>query len=201
MDALIKSYSLLGLHQKPSIRLLHPPFKPLIQQIIDHGGYPHIVSRPNKSPFEVLFYLEGPQLNIEQIRGVLKRTAKERQLPWSGDDTTRLARPFPIEKWEHASSHTISPLGDRKLKFDWLQDDDSGVEAAAEDEDDFTERERSLGVRRQRRQPAVRYIAGFETEAEAETFARYWHARSMEPHDSSVLAGDLAPIVHAELLW
>ena len=199
VEALLQSYSLLPPSQEMNIRQLHPPFTPSVQQIMQYSGYPFIVKRLDKSPFEVLLQLEGPQLSIPNIRSAIFKVARDRGLPWTGSEN----HDMKVTKWEVRGSN-VSPLSSKRLEDDWEGEQDRFDKAEAlkhgdgpggQDDNEPAE------FRRQRRFAAPSYIIGFQTEGEAQTFVRFWHRRPMELANYDYANGDIAPIVNAEMLW
>lgn len=191
IDALLQSYSLLPPSQQIELRQLTSPHSPSVAQIIAYRGYPAITARPDKAPVEVLLHLAGPQLTIPNIRLAFHRVARYRGMPWTG--ASQDYHTMNIRKWEVRGTN-VSPMGTRRL---------TEYNGTVGDMDDLhDEREDSDDTHRPRRAAVPRYIVGFETDAEAQTFVRYWHRRPLAmPEDFKYENGDLPPIVNAEILW
>lgn len=183
LHALLQTYSLIPPNQHIQLRQLRPPYTPSVEQIVNSGGYPALINRPDRAPVEVALRLEGPQLAIPHIKSALYYAAKHRGLPWTGQD-----RAIDVFKWE-PQGPSISPMGPRRLEED-LKDNEEEEEEAEEDE-----------TQARRRKPLPCYIIGFNTESEAQTFVRYWHRRPLELRDFIYEDNDIAPIANAEILW
>lgn len=191
LDALLQSYALIPPSQTIELRQLSRPWTPLVEQIVRHQGYPHIVNRPNKSPVEVLLRLEGPKLSIPLVRSALVAAARRRDVPWTGVEVTKI----PIEKWV-AKNPDVSPLNPKNgLKDYELLESNSSESVQGGDGIEESDSRSSGG-----RLPPACYIVGLQTEAEAQTFVRYWHRRPMELSIDGFDYGDVAPIVNAEIL-
>lgn len=293
----LETYALIPPSQVLSLTLLTPPLAPNIATLVRHQGYPNVVLRPDKSPAEVLFRLEGAQLALNHIKSAILRAERVRGWQWTGDSMGSM----PITKWEvegeaasvfsrrklpNAYADTAKTSEDRgelpqtlppNMQFlpqdgapwrtpadtpndsgdtpgpsieegrasremqraddtfqpyvhgtsasrDVRQEDDTfkpfaaatstsrdmGKEdktlkpfaAATSASRDMGEDSASPYADMARRTPVPRYICGFATEAEAQTFVRYWHRRTMEPYaDFDYENGDIPPVVIAEILW
>lgn len=204
INAMLQSYSLLPPSQDIQIRSLTPPYVSNMQQMIKYQGYPAIVNRPNRSPAEVLFRLEGQQLTIPNIRSALSKAARDRGMPWTGQEGHHLS----IHKWE-MGERNVSSFSRRLHRpfYDAKHEADEVNRGAGEDGEssgnadlDAAVDEEPTEFQRLRRRPSPAYIIGFQNEAEAQTFVRFWHRRHLElaNHDYD---GDMAPTVNAEILW
>lgn len=200
LDSMIQSYSLLSLSQDMNIRQLSPPLAPSMQQIVNHRGYPNLVDRPNKSPFEVLLRLDGPQLAIPHIRIALAKAARDRAMPWTGKETSRIR----IMRWDTRGTN-VSPMSPREIDVEHKDDigarDRTGSLFGSELPGEIHEGEADRDRERKRRLAAARYILGFDTDIEAQAFVRFWHGRPLELVDTTCYDGDIAPVVNAEVLW
>lgn len=192
---MMQSYALTPSSQKPSIRQLAPPLAPLVQELVQHQGYPEIVNRKERSPFEVVIRLEGPSLTHHDIRSAFMLAERQRALPWTGT----LPGSLNLQVWE-GPDDTISPLsrhrGRRRVRGP-IEEEDPELEPRNDDE----QQEKERLDERARRKMNPSYILGFEKQAEAQAFVRYWHRRSLELPDFEYKNGDIAPVVSAEILW
>lgn len=162
-----------------------------------HQGYPEIVKRRGRSAAEVVIRLEGPQLPVLAMRGAFMVIERERGLPWTG------SRPgsFTITKWEGPPEH-LSPLSKKNRgtrRYQGVNGDEDPEFAQPRDEDERQERDRL--DQRAIRTGLASFIIGLGNEAEAQTFVRYWHRKSLEVPDYEYKNGDIAPVVDAEILW
>ncbi|KAI4749167.1 hypothetical protein E4T50_00505 [Aureobasidium sp. EXF-12298] len=201
VDALLQSYTLIP--PSRSLQLLPLPMQvtPSVVDIIHNLGYPDIVKGPLREPYIVMIRLEGPQLPITMIKGVLSKVERERRIPWNrefGDLSYQTREP---------KSKNISPLdrksrldtSGRRNKNDWFNEIEEIAEMDAEVEED--EPEDNPSGPRERRKARCSYLFGFDTEDAALTFVQYWHRRPLEMTAMSYNSDDIAPVVDAELLW
>ncbi|KAI5201115.1 hypothetical protein E4T39_05389 [Aureobasidium subglaciale] len=199
IHASLQSYTLIP-PSRP-LRLLPLPMQvsPSIVDIIHNLGYPDIVKNPLKEPYVVMMRLEGPQLPITMVKGVLDKTERERRIPWNRDfgDLT-------FHTWEPKPKN-ISPL-DVKSRLDktW----ESEVDEDEVEEIDYMDNQRQNDDRadqgsnkRERRRPRCSYLFGFDSEDAALTFVQYWHRRPLDRSNYTYDNDEVAPVVDAELLW
>ncbi|KAK8192749.1 hypothetical protein M8818_007921 [Zalaria obscura] len=203
VHAAMESYALLPPSQNISIRQLRPPLSPLVQQLIRHRGYPHVVNRPDRSPAEVLLRLEGPSLTLSELQDAFRKSEEDRMLPW----TRQTMGGLQIAKWE-VKSKPVSPLSDEALDEGPSSEEPQLNEESKEPEtvtytafQSDAEQKARLEEAENARKRSPAFILGFQDLAEAESFARYWHRRPVELEDFSFDMGDSAPIANAEVLW
>ena len=203
---LIQSYTLTPPMQKLSLRQIDEPWTPAIESLVHNQGYAEIVNRPGRSPAEALLRFEGLTPQIDIVKKVINDVELERGLPWTGE-----YRGFKVDRWE-VSSHVHSPMSPLPLKSrQTALDDADDLFAAGSDprsdspwsnasgDQGYAEEQAEEKDRSDERGKTVRYIVGFQTDADASAFVRYWHRRPM----TGLLTYDydLAPIVDAEILW
>lgn len=196
--AAIEAYALVPPRQKLELRLLRPPFTPVVQSIIDHRGYKSLVSRKDKMPFEARLTMEGPQLQVNAIRHLMLQTGKLRNLTWSGGDKYHVK----ITSWgPRASPGALSDSAWARRNADGAVDD-SAHESSRSRRRESSE---TMGEKQQlRRTPGNVFIVGFHTEDAAQSFVAYWHKRPLHNSATAIVPdveGDLPPIAHVEMLW
>jgi hypothetical protein len=201
VDSLLQTYTLVP--PSRSLQLLPLPMQvsPSVVDIIHNLGYPDIVKGPLKDPYVVMIRLEGPQMPITMVKGILAKVERERRIPWN-----REFGDFSYRTWEPKPKN-ISPLN-RVMRLDKSEKDHrknrfEELEEIAEMEDHLEEDEpedRPSGTR-ERRKERCSYLFGFDSEDAALTFVQYWHRRPLETTGMSYDSDDLAPVVNAELLW
>lgn len=181
----LQAYTLFPPDQELQIKHIHAPLPPYLDEIARYGGAAALMDRPNKSPFEVRFTLDGANIRLPVVTRSIRRSGTERGLSWSGGDATvprislwkpeNPAYPFPWQRdWDDPNSAYSTADG----------------EAMAEEPDK---------AKKPRAEPPV-YIIGFEEEATAQSFAYYWHRRKLDLDESSEHHKD-PPTVNVELLW
>jgi hypothetical protein len=189
IDSLMQSYTLIP-PTRP-IQLLPLPFQisRYVQDVIKYLGYPDIVNGPLKEPYVVLMRLEGPQVPITMITGVLRRAEEDRRIPWDKD-------------FGNLAHHTWLP----KPKNISTEDRIHGLEtrektkAEQQQEADELEEDRRSGAR-ERRRPRNSYLFGFHSHDAALTFVQYWHRRPIELAGFRFEHDEMAPVADVELLW
>ncbi|KAK6003673.1 hypothetical protein QM012_009444 [Aureobasidium pullulans] len=201
IDSLLQTYTLL-----PPSRVLHllplpMQVSPSIVDIIHNQGYPDIVKGPLKEPYVVMIRLEGPQLPITMVRGVLGKVERERRIPWNrefGHLSYRIWEPKP-KNVSPLSTNNRLDKGGNKTRNRWLED----IEELAEMDNALGEEDRhdERPGGRERRKARSSYLFGFDSEDAALTFVQYWHRRSLDMSSMNFDTEDTAPVVEAELLW
>lgn len=195
----IQAYALVPPNQNLELRQLKRPLAPLLEMIVKHGGYRHLVKRKGKLPYEARLTMEGPQLQPNTVRHIMLESGKVRGLSWSGGENYNL----DITRWEPQDAPGMSNR--KSSAMTWaarLESDEpptSGLEARDPSE---APTEKPLP----RRTPGVVYILGFHTESAAQSFVTHWHRRPLhKPHASAnengTEDGDTPPIANVELLW
>ena len=181
------------------LRQLKPPLAPVLDQLVRHLGYPEIVSRPDKSPAEVLIRFEGWTPILRAIRSNLIAHERKRGVPWTGELGS-----FKISRWSVAKE-------DRSIKSFASASEGNGETEASQTSaasehvrwrpDDVPDDEmHDPGQSQARRYVPPSFIVGLQTEAEASAFVRYWHRRSMDV-EAPTENPDISPLVNAEILW
>ncbi|KAG9962070.1 hypothetical protein KCU61_g5099, partial [Aureobasidium melanogenum] len=201
IDSLLQTYTLL-----PPSRVLHllplpMQLSPSIVDIIHNLGYPDIVKGPLREPYIVMIRLEGPQLPITMVKGVLGKVERERRIPWNrefGDLSYRTWDPKPKNISPFSANNRLDK-GGTKIRNHWLEEIEELAEMdnPMEEEDDF---DRRAGGR-ERRKARQSYLFGFDSEDAALTFVQYWHRRPLDMSGMNFDSDDIAPVVDAELLW
>ena len=163
IDSLLQTYTLL-----PPSRIMHllplpMQVSPSIVDIIHSLGYPDIVKGPLKEPYVVMIRLEGPQLPITMVKGVLGKVERERRIPWNrefGELSYRTWEPKP-KNVSPFSANTRLDKGENKNRNSWLEE----IEELAEMENpvEQDEQDERLG-RRERRKVRSSYLFGFDSE-------------------------------------
>ncbi|KAK4619954.1 hypothetical protein CLAFUW4_11447 [Fulvia fulva] len=199
LHSAIQAYSLVPPWQKLELRQLRPPMTPVVRSIIKYEGYPSIVKRPDKMPFEVRLTLEGPQIQAGGIRHIIMESAQARSLSWSGGNNINVK----VTKWEPQPK--VSAMDESVYAEQAVDDTKSASQKEEAERDGAALLMEAAGAseRRKLRTPNPVYIVGFHTEGAAQSFVSYWHRRPMEHMDRyhHELEGDVAPIANVELLW
>ncbi|THX81150.1 hypothetical protein D6D05_04272 [Aureobasidium pullulans] len=199
VDALLQSYTLVPPSRMMRLLPLPMSVSPSIVDIIQNLGYPDVVKGPLRKPYVVMIRLEGPQLPITMIKGVLSRVERERRIPWNRDFGD-----LSYHTWEPKPKN-ISPL-DERTRLDKNGDDEGNsneIEEIAEMDRDAKGGEEGSDRpgRRERRKPRCSYLFGFDSEDAALTFVQYWHRRPLDMAEVNYANDEIAPVVDAELLW
>lgn len=196
VHAAIEAYALVPPGQKLELRGLKPPLTPAMQQLIKYQGYPDLVQREDKMPFEARITLEGPQLSLNALRHEILDSGKKRGLSWSGEDNNTIQ----LSRWD--GKRWMSPMSDSEAAW-------SKVAERSEEEEnkratyraDRQKDDDPSGSQQKRRSPGVVYIVGFHTEKAAHSFVQYWHRRPIGLQKNNDIEGDLPPIANVDLLW
>ncbi|KAH0291844.1 hypothetical protein KCU71_g15237, partial [Aureobasidium melanogenum] len=159
------------------------------------------VKGPLREPYIVMIRLEGPQLPITMVKGVLGKVERERRIPWNrefGDLSYRTWDPKPKNISPFSANNRLDK-GGTKIRNHWLEEIEELAEMdnPMEEEDDF---DRRAGGR-ERRKARQSYLFGFDSEDAALTFVQYWHRRPLDMSGMNFDSDDIAPVVDAELLW
>lgn len=196
VHAAIEAYALVPPGQKLELRALKPPLSPAMQELIKHRGYPALMERENKMPFEARLTLEGPQLSMNAVRHEIMESGQKRGLSWSGGDTNTIQ----LSRWD--SERWISPVDFGESAWSRVAERSEDEEAkraryrAERNKDDNTN-----SSQQKRRSPGVVYIVGFHTERAAQSFVQYWHRRPIGSPKHHDIEGDIPPIANVDLLW
>lgn len=204
----MSAFALVPPSQNLQLRLLRPPFSPVVESIVKHSGYASIVNNGTGLPHQVRLTFEGPQLQIGIIRHILLSTAAERGLGWSGGDEL-----VPdIVKWE-PKAQVVSPIdkgSDRARRLARILEQNE-PQQSRQDADTSRRARGSMGIvgtsgradawQLPRRTPGEVYLVGFQTEAAAKQFTTYWHRREMVAKDVRGEEDDLPAVTNVDMLW
>lgn len=196
VHAAIEAYALVPPGQKLELRQLKPPLTPAMQQLIKYRGFPGLVERENKMPFEARLTLEGPQLSLSAVRHEILDSGKKRGLSWSGGDSNTIQ----MSRWD--GERWISPLTESESAWSAVTERTEAEEAKrVRYRADRHRSDDSSTTQQKRRSPGVVYLVGFHTERAAQSFVQYWHRRPIGSPKHHDIEGDIPPIANAELLW
>jgi len=206
MDAhfAIESFALLPASQNIDLRRLKPPLAPIMELIVKHKGYPSIVNRRDKMPYEVRLTFDGPQLQVGRIRHILYTSGKAHALCWSGGKEI-----VPkITKWVPTKTHSPmdhNSLGAKAAVAKTKNQGDEAEPLALDLEKTWHSTQLDSGGNIPHRRTARDvYVLGFYSEGAAQRFVAFWHRRPMESkqkNNEMDEEGDLPPIANVELLW
>ena len=219
-NAAIQSFSLVAPTHPLDLRQLKPPLTPVMQAIVRNRGFPFLVTRDDRMPFEARLTLEGPQLHVSALQHLFMLDGKARELSWFGNDSK--SKPI-VTQWtpsgRSGGNAHVSPMargraatawGDRQGNVGQAEapdptagprplsrrvkldrDDDDGRDVGTTSADDSNlPRDHKV------------YIIGFGSEKAMQSFVHYWHRREMRTEGMSFdQTHDLAPIVNVEPLW
>lgn len=190
VHSLIQSYTLIPPGHNLRLTMVMRPLTPLVRQIVEHGGYNLIASRPNRSEHEVLLSFDGEKqptpYHIQTALGA-DGTARGRSWAFAGGwppKITELDMPGP---WR-GDSEDSGGIDDRDLVEDNYN---AGSEHGSEGKGRYDGK---------RRKGVPKWIIAMESDAEAKRFARSWHRRPFPTRDPAEYDGQ-PPMMHAELLW
>ncbi|KAI9832716.1 MAG: hypothetical protein M1826_001274 [Phylliscum demangeonii] len=191
VHAALQAYTLMPPSQTLTLKVVHPPFTPAIQQVLAQGGYAAMQTRARRSsssssssspspPCLVRFHLDGIQLPLSWVRTALEQDGKTNRIfPWKFG---------PGNDWigwidEHSRSDTDEGREDKDAQGLSQQ---PGRHAPA----------RFLPPR-----STDRWIISFQDRAEARRFVRVWHMRPFPLSPALEEDGEVPPVVYAECLW
>ncbi|KAF1825990.1 uncharacterized protein K489DRAFT_376387 [Dissoconium aciculare CBS 342.82] len=177
IDNAIRSYTLALPSQPLQFLQLRWPFKPEVNHILKHKGKPLYQQRHGRTPFEVRFAMEGPQLSVGALRHVILEDGIERGQSWSGVDG---GTPNILE-WDPVHREVL--LEDRERK------PARAVKAGVKE------------VATRTMNPI--FIISFPTKQIAQSFVCYWHRRTIEKKKISSWEMEFAfdaPIADVQLL-
>ena len=117
--SILQNYTLSPPSQKISLRVLFPPYRPGLKRLLELRGYPQITKPVDKSCKSVLFWVEGFQPTIRDIKDLITRDSRHRGLDWALADS-----PNPVEKvdsgaareWEEAEFGATEPAETSKFR-------------------------------------------------------------------------------------
>lgn len=110
--SVLQNYALCPPAQKISLRVVFPPYAPGFKRLLELRGYPQIMKPEDKSFKSVLFWVDGFQPTIHDIRDMIMRDKYHRGMDWALADSSR-----PVEKvdsgaareWEKAELGATEP--------------------------------------------------------------------------------------------
>lgn len=128
--------------------------------LVQHGGYPRLMALRQRANGRALVRLNltGRKLTREQLFTAFRTHERHRNLAWSGTSHSSLK----IRTLELGHFATRGGLRDQDKKSQL--DEDQGTNDG-------------LGGKRQARQC---FLVEFETDAQAQAFASFWHRRTLE---------------------
>lgn len=174
VHALLQSYALIPPSQDLELRVMMRPFaSKTIDSIARHLDYPQLTTPDGASRHRVLLHVDGPQPTRFAIREAIGVDANERGMGWG------------LVEGENAIVKVEALAGN--------ENDVRGQEGDAAG----GEGEGGLDLR-----PKLnRFVVSFESDLEAQRFARTWHMRPLPRRRGSYGEGDEPAVVHTELLW
>lgn len=187
---LINSYTLTPPSQQIVLRQLsHPPL-PMVETLIERGGYPRLVDAKAAGQHLVMLRLEGPKMTSVQISNAIEMHERRRNLAWQGDEPGLV----PVQAFVRDPRQQSTPVGRRvgEAKPGPRERHAFRNQQVAEDDVLYPAPETML---------ADRYLVTFEEEAQAHTFVRYWHRRSIMHTETTRLKQDASTLINAEVLW
>lgn len=201
----VEKFTLVPPNAFLDLRKLQDPLPPLIDSLVRNRGYPSLVNRPKKCPYEARLTMEGPKVGVSYLRHVFMLSGKERGLTWSGGEDTAPQ----IHEWDsEAQFDAPSPRASGRIVEKWRRQDENKKHTKSildEPNDHRSEdAERSPEFANQRSHNKV-YVLGFQTERAMQSFVRHWHRRPLEADRGrfSPMGGedDLPPVLNVEILW
>lgn len=111
--SVLQDYALCPPSQKISLRVVFPPYSSGLKRLLELRGYPQIMKPEDKSNEMVLFWVDGFQPTIHDIKYWIASDEDNRGLPWALANSKKPA----VEKvdsaaareWEAADSRTTGP--------------------------------------------------------------------------------------------
>lgn len=201
--AAIESFALIPPSQNLELRQLSTPLSPMLEAIVKHRGYPALVNRANKSPYEVRLVLDGPQLQLNTIKHILHASGRDRALSWSGGDEIVPS----ITKWNprpNTSPHDTTSLGALSLSAANKRTEEEQLQLDVQRLHQYAGmRGGSASNTLPRRSAPLVYILGFKTEGAARSFVAFWHRRAMTWEGANIwneAEGDSPPVASVEML-
>lgn len=171
--SLIKLYTLTP-YGSP-LRLFQPPneLPDWLAAIADSRGQPEIVKRPGRMPAEVALRFPMSRITKAELEAALSAAEKRRNLPWCGTSFSS----FKCDAWRSPASLgtelRIRTKKHRSPQSSMPINNETHTLAAALDQpvkiDEQAEPENRASV----------FIVGLGSRAEAESFVRYWHRRTI----------------------
>ncbi len=97
--SVLQNYALCPPSQKISLRIVFPPYAPALKRLLELRGYPQIMRPEDKSCKSVLFWVDGFQPTIHDIREMISRDKRSRGLNWALANTLK-----PVEKVDSSAA-------------------------------------------------------------------------------------------------
>ncbi|WPH02898.1 Hypothetical protein R9X50_00576600 [Acrodontium crateriforme] len=210
--AAIDSFALTPAGQTLELRQIKRPLSPILDSIIRYRGYPSLVNRPDRLPYELRLTLDGPQLQAPVLNHIFLKSATARASPWSGG----VEQAPRITKWNPTAAAALARVAQNSTNGKIATSDSNGsqeTELAQIIHDtkrlertwEASRNEENAEVRPKGRPPPGVFILGFHTENAAQAFRRFWHRREMTWKGVDLRVGDhaddLPPIANVETLW
>jgi hypothetical protein len=186
IDGVVRAYTIALPTQPVTMNILAPPYKGFVKLLAVHNGIPPYQTRNGRTPFEVRFAMEGPQLTVGALRHVILEDGIERGQSWSGTDSNVLT----IWEWDTKSASPITEAKARDI-------------AVAEARRAAAPRQDTSNPNLPRRTKNPIFIISFPTREAAQSFVCYWHKRTIEKklvsHYDMPFATD-APVADVQLI-
>jgi hypothetical protein len=185
IDSVVHAYTVALPTRPVNMTILAPPYSGFVKMLAKYNGVPPYQTRSGRTPFEVRFTMEGPQLTVNALRHVILEDGIERGQPWSGTESTALT----IWEWD---TKNATPLTEAQAR------DNAAYQArrAAMKKD-------SPNPNLQRRTQNPIFIFSFPTSEAAQSFVCYWHKRTIDKkvlgNYEMVFATD-APVANVQLI-
>ncbi|KXS95540.1 hypothetical protein AC578_6992 [Pseudocercospora eumusae] len=202
VQSAIQAYALVPPNQKLELRQLKPPLAPMMSLIVNNRGYPPLVKRKDKMPYEARLTMDGPQLQPSVIRHIIMDDGKRRGLSWSGGDNFDLK----ITRWELEKGSIPSEEDRSEWAERWAQAQETAEKRPSLRAPSQTSKAETTGKELPRRTPGHVFVVGFHSENAAQSFIAHWHRRPLcrpgaSEADAMAEDGDLPPIANLEMLW
>ena len=184
LPVLMQNYTLSPPSVRLSLRLLDAPSINTVRTVIDHLGYPQIVTPDDKAGRSVLFWVDGYQPSSLSVKTMLAKDGQDRGLQWG-----------PLRGCGSIEAFAVKPGEEH--------DEETEAEAAGEPDNGQWDRWSKTEDLKPKRNWAQRWVISFEDEAEARRFVRVWHRMPyMYPLQTEKPSrGEENKLVHAEFLW
>jgi hypothetical protein len=163
IDSVVRAYTVALPTQPLNMTMVPLPYEGEEKLLVTYCGVPPYQRRNGRTPFEVRFTMEGPQLTIGALRHIIMEDGIERGQSWSGTESKELT----IWEWDPWSS---SPITEAKAR-DLAQADTRRAASPRGDKPN---------PKTQRRTPNTIFLISFATKEAAQSFVCYWHRRTIE---------------------
>jgi len=187
IDSVVRAYTVALPTQPLNMTMVPLPYEGEEKLLVTYCGVPPYQRRNGRTPFEVRFTMEGPQLTIGALRHIIMEDGIERGQSWSGTESKELA----IWEWHVESASLITEARARELATSEQQ------RAADKTKKDSP----NPDAPRRTRNPV--FLISFPTREAAQSFVCYWHKRTIEKklvsHYDMPFATD-APVADVQLI-